>query len=557
MKWVVAGSVMFASAEAAHWAVIMAGSNTYGNYRHQADACHAYQIAKRNGIPESNIIMLAYDDIANDSKNPFPGKVFNKPTSAGVEGVDVYAGCNINYRGKDVTGENFLKVLSGDASASGPVLKSTAEDHVFVYYADHGGTGILGVPNGAAGGYIHAADINAAIETLQKKGGYKDLLFYLEACESGSIFNTLLKAPNAKAVTAASPTEPSWGWYCPSSNGGDKVNGKEVGSCLGDEFSVRWMEDTESTNVLNETVGQQFAKVKKAVTKSHVQKYGVTSFDSDPIGDFEGNVGQLVAASATVPGNDGNGVSSREVELHQAYYRVNRANTAAARKQAEDELSAVLARRHSADVKFGAIASFAMQSDATKAQEMLEGSAEALTKVACHKTALESSVQHCGSFNDYSLRYSRLFVNLCESGLNEQAVVAAIEKSCGATDDAEWGCSGSGDPVAATCYEGSAGALGVKETVKVNLKKYTTGAGSMDLVGTGIKGFTCSDHSFTKSGQDVSVDLGDCLPTGVTVPKLKYCSDSDTIAVTVKDSAVPLPISTTLKKVACSSTVVV
>jgi hypothetical protein len=202
-----------------------------------------------------------------------------------------------------------------------------------------------------------------------------------------------------------------------------------------------------------------------------------------------------------------------------------------------------------------------MQSDATKAQEMLEGSAEALTKVACHKTALESAVQHCGSFNDYSLRYSRLFVNLCESGMNEQAVVTAIEKSCGATagatDDAEWGCSGSGDPVAATCYEGSAGALGVKETVKVNLKQYTTGAGSMDLVGTGIKGFTCSDHSFTNSGQDVSVDLSDCLPTGVTVPKLKYCSDSDTIAVTVKDSPVPLPISTTLKKVACFSTVVV
>jgi len=432
MKWIVAGAAMFASAEAAHWAVIMAGSNTYGNYRHQADACHAYQIAKKNGIPESNIIMLAYDDIANNGRNPFPGKMFNKPTAAGVPGVDVYEGCNINYKGKDVTAENFLKVLSGDTSASGPVLKSTAEDHVFVYYADHGGTGILGVPTGAKGGYIHAADINAAIETLQKKGGYKELLFYLEACESGSIFNRLLKAPNAKAVTAANPTESSWGWYCPSEMGGDKVNGKEVGSCLGDEFSVRWMEDTDSTNVKTETVGQQFSKVLKAVTKSHVQKYGVTSFDSEPIGDFEGTDGQLAAVAAATTETDGNGVSSREVELHQAYYRVSRAQTPVERKGAEEELSAVLARRHSADVKFGSIASFAMKGDATKAQEMLEGPAEALTKVACHKTALESAVQHCGSFNDYSLRYSRLFVNLCESGMNEQTVVAAIEKGCDA-----------------------------------------------------------------------------------------------------------------------------
>ena len=123
-------------------------------------------------------------------------------------------------------------------------------------------------------------------------------------------------------------------------------------------------------------------------------------------------------------------------------------------------------------------------------------------------------------------------------------------------ENSEWGCSGSGDPVAGACYEGSAGALGVTETVKVNLKKYSTGAGSMDLAGTGIKGFTCTDHSFTKSGQDVSADLSDCLPDGVTVPALKYCSDSDTIAVTVKDAAVPLPISTTLKKVTCASTAV-
>jgi legumain len=25
-----------------HWAVIVAGSNGFWNYRHQADACHAY-----------------------------------------------------------------------------------------------------------------------------------------------------------------------------------------------------------------------------------------------------------------------------------------------------------------------------------------------------------------------------------------------------------------------------------------------------------------------------------------------------------------------------------
>lgn len=188
------------------------------------------------------------------------------------------------------------------------------------------------------------------------------------------------------------------------------VDGKNIGSCLGDEFSVRWMEDTDAANIGTETVGQQDKKMLTAVKKSHVQIYGVTTFDQEPIGDFVGNDGLLLSR-----------------------------------------------------------------------------------------------------------------------------------------------CSGSADPVAATCYQGAAGALGVKETVKVNLKKYATGAGSMDLSGTGIKGFTCSDHAFTKSTQDIKVDLSDCLPSGITVPAVKYCSDSDTIAVTVKDKAVPIPITATLKKVPCAA----
>ena len=32
------------AAKSSHWAVLIAGSSGYGNYRHQADVCHAYQI---------------------------------------------------------------------------------------------------------------------------------------------------------------------------------------------------------------------------------------------------------------------------------------------------------------------------------------------------------------------------------------------------------------------------------------------------------------------------------------------------------------------------------
>jgi Tfp pilus assembly protein PilE len=48
-------------------------------------------------------------------------------------------------------------------------------------------------------------------------------------------------------------------------------------------------------------------------------------------------------------------------------------------------------------------------------------------------------------------------------------------------------------------------------------------------------------------------DSTDCLPHGVEVSAVKYCSNSDSIKITVKDTAVPIPISAYLSKVACPS----
>jgi len=52
---------------------------------------------------------MAFDDIANNPSNPFPGKIFNKPAKTG--GVDVYDGCNIDYKGAKVTAANLYAVL--------------------------------------------------------------------------------------------------------------------------------------------------------------------------------------------------------------------------------------------------------------------------------------------------------------------------------------------------------------------------------------------------------------------------------------------------------------
>jgi len=119
--------------------------------------------------------------------------------------------------------------------------------------------------------------------------------------------------------------------------------------------------------------------------------------------------------------------------------------------------------------------------------------------------------------------------------------------------ESEFGCSGTADPAGAACYEGSAGALGLTETVKLNLLEVGAGSGKLEFTGSGIEGFTCSEKTYTKSGTAITLsDLSDCLPAHVAVSKTLYCSDSDTMKVTVKDDSVPIPVTATLKKVACA-----
>ncbi len=43
-----------------------------------------------------------------------------------------------------------------------------------------------------------------------------------------------------------------------------------MGSCLGDEFSVNWMEDSDDHDLKSETLKEQYEIVKRETRDSHV-----------------------------------------------------------------------------------------------------------------------------------------------------------------------------------------------------------------------------------------------------------------------------------------------
>merc|ERR1739845_217315 len=100
--------------------------------------------------------------------------------------------------------------------------------------------------------------LQSSLQAAYDKKMFNKLTFYLETCESGSMFQNM-NIPGVYALSASNPTEFSWGTYCGSDA---KVNGKSINSCLGDLFSVSWMEDADAQDVTQETLTEQFQTVK-------------------------------------------------------------------------------------------------------------------------------------------------------------------------------------------------------------------------------------------------------------------------------------------------------
>ncbi|KAL3621303.1 hypothetical protein CASFOL_036215 [Castilleja foliolosa] len=138
-----------------------------------------------------------------------------------------------DYVGDQVTADNFYAVILGNKTAvsegSRKVVDSGPNDHISIYYSDHGAAGIIGMPKGP---YVTAKDLTDVLKKKHASRTYKSL-----ACDAGSMFDGLLpEGLNIYATTASNAAELSWVVYC---------DFKEFnGTCLGDTYSVSWMEDS-------------------------------------------------------------------------------------------------------------------------------------------------------------------------------------------------------------------------------------------------------------------------------------------------------------------------
>ncbi|KAF2465502.1 uncharacterized protein BDR25DRAFT_306633 [Lindgomyces ingoldianus] len=189
-----------------NWAVLVSTSRFWFNYRHLANVLSLYRTVKRLGIPDSQIILMLPDDMACNPRNAFPGTVYNNADRA----LDLYGdNIEVDYRGYEVTVENFIRLLTDRVSEDMPRSKRLLTDdrsNILVYMTGHGGNEFLKFQDAEE---ISAFDLADAFEQMWEKKRYHEMLFMIDTCQANTMYSKFY-SPNILATGSSEIDQSSY-----------------------------------------------------------------------------------------------------------------------------------------------------------------------------------------------------------------------------------------------------------------------------------------------------------------------------------------------------------
>ena len=182
------------------YAVVMATSTGWDNYRHQADALDIYRMLKKAGYPDDHIVLITEDDLARNPENPHPGVLHVLP-----DGENLYQGVVNDYKISQLTPEDLGNILSGTVTERTPeVVHGSKNTNVLFFWSGHGLDDNL---MAWADDSVTSGQIRSMLEGAQDN--FRKLLFVMEACYSGSVGEFCCGFPGLLTLTACSPGEKS------------------------------------------------------------------------------------------------------------------------------------------------------------------------------------------------------------------------------------------------------------------------------------------------------------------------------------------------------------
>ncbi|KOM50674.1 putative GPI-anchor transamidase isoform X2 [Vigna umbellata] len=158
--------------------------------------------------------MLA-DDMACNARNKYPAQVFNNENHR----LNLYGdNVEVDYRGYEVTVENFLRVLTGRHETAVPRSKRLLSDegsHILLYMTGHGGDEFLKFQDSEE---LQSHDLADAVKQMKEKRRFKELLIMVDTCQASTLFSQL-HSPGVLAIGSSMKGENSYSHHLDSDIG--------------------------------------------------------------------------------------------------------------------------------------------------------------------------------------------------------------------------------------------------------------------------------------------------------------------------------------------------
>jgi len=340
---------------------------------------------------------------------------------------------------------NFFAAILGNKSlvtgGSGKVVESGPNDRIFIYYSDHGGPGVLGMPLPP---YLYANDFVQVLKKKHDAGSYREMVIYVEACESGSIFEGLLPTDlNIYVTTASNAEENSWGTYCP---GMDPPPPPEYDTCLGDLYSVAWMEDSEINNLKEETLLQQYDLVKVRTSNhntymsgSHVMQYGNITISQEELYLYMGfdsansNASLVLENSPLLEKTEAKAINQRDADLLYMWQKYKKSKEdSPERLTAQTQLLEFMAHRMHVDksVKLVGNLLFGPEKGPAVFKAVRPQGEPLVDDWDCLKKMVRTFEGHCGSLAQYGMKHMRALANICNEGISTDTMATVSAEAC-------------------------------------------------------------------------------------------------------------------------------
>lgn len=251
---------------------------------------------------------------------------------------------------------------------------------------------------------------------------YKKMVFYIEACESGSMMNHLPNDINVYATTAANPNESSYACYYD----------EERNTYLGDWYSVNWMEDSDVEDLSKETLHKQYHLVKSHTNTSHVMQYGNKSISTMKVMQFQGMKHRASSPISLPPVTRLDLTPSPEVPLTILKRKLLRTNDLKQSQNLIGQIQQLLDARHVIEKSVHKIVT--LLAGFGDAAERLLSERAVLTAHDCYREAVTHFRTHCFNWHsatyEYALRHLYVLANLCEKPYPIDRITMAMDKVC-------------------------------------------------------------------------------------------------------------------------------